>query len=497
MAKQVLADRAQRQATAAGYTGYHPEIYTQQYEDYLASIQDLKGTSYYDTLLNHSGAQFQAYEPGWLENTFGSERGVAEFYTNRFASAYQAADQARDALRQEKFNLPAAELQRRQAAGINDALNGGQNVGSGSTPDGVSDSVPPSAIGSFGESGPADATSPFSLADAGMNFISGCLSFASSLYDLGFKNIQNAGSDLALLNDAYDYTVKTEGNREPLPTKEDGTVDYSAVPDYMLDSISVNGRAKGKLGRTLLRARGLVSYSRDGKLSTPLRMKMAENAANYTSNVVKSGTNMAVPGYADDPADFAAAYGKIMVDNEVKMIQTNARIREIDERIALLSESLKGTELKVAEGTADAAIAQAGSEANLAATEARVASATAGSRISEAESMSRSAAAQAGYNEGALTNERGSAEAKAVQIQKEIDTLIGEIDKAEAEVWESLSKELDNYGFWGKVGHAFLPSLRQDVHGTFERKRAELSEKKRHLRNLADDALVGTVTKAL
>lgn len=105
----------------------------QSYLDYISQFQ---GTDWYNQFLNaYNSYKSQSFNPNWFQQLgfelFDDTSAWNNFENTRLSAFWDNFGRINDAMHQENFSLPSAELARRKAAGINDDLSGATQIGSG------------------------------------------------------------------------------------------------------------------------------------------------------------------------------------------------------------------------------------------------------------------------------------------------------------------------------------------------------------------------------
>lgn len=103
------------------------------YDNY---IQQYKDSEFYNELQNNPYLirNNREYDPGFLGGVlegFGFSSGRSNYYEDLLMARNEKLSQIEAQIREQKRNEPAAEVQRKRAAGLNVDLTGGQGIGSG------------------------------------------------------------------------------------------------------------------------------------------------------------------------------------------------------------------------------------------------------------------------------------------------------------------------------------------------------------------------------
>lgn len=446
---------------------YGTQYFDQVYSQYMSFIEQYK-TSNPELYERLKGLlQFNAYNPSNKESFWGDTSGIQDFYNNHFNTAMQNAQQLIDEYNQREYNDPASQMSRMQNAGLNPALSGGENITPGEAGDATPDPVPV-------ESPAHEGSAPLlDFANMGMNFFNGVLSLMSGVQSLGISFTQKGLLNGQLADAAWNFAVKEEAGKVRFPTKSDGSVDYSAVPEHLIESITKESRPKGAWGKALQHARGNIVYDSEGRPSTALTRAFRENMEAATSAQRHAAENMAQPGYDDDLDAYAAGFADIIVSKQTQALDFDVKIRAFDKKI-------REVEAGNAESLGRSQVARAAAEAR------------------GASAQARSQGAIADYNEGLLSPELGSAEGRSRQLSAELDSIESEIDKELESTWKEIQDYIGKkeHGRLGHYGRILMPGLRQEVESIFEHRRQAVRERRSRLNALGDaatNALVNSV----
>lgn len=411
-------DRVNAAIAARGPVEPSPSRYDAWYADYLKSIERYKGTSFYQELLNNPYASKQDaplnfFQQLWKDMT-GTSAAETNFYNQREQSAAEYMSQILDAHRQEQYNDPAAQLAREKAAGLNPALNGGQNLSAGETGEVAPDDTPPV---------PAETQDDLQAAGNVMNFgfslFQNFLSMAGAMQSLQSQSLANDQAELSLTDSGWDQLIKF--------AVENVSPEFSQVQDWgSLSEEQQNGMIDAELGR-------LMDHLQSGTFSNMYnRKKLRSLGRRLESLLADSGTdNLAYRKYKND------LVSKVFKSSEEA---ANAAGKYgFSENILAYGNTLARTFGNIEKEAREAAARLAKSQANR-------------SQIAE------------GYEGAALTPELGSAEnaagiatAESVQAQQHLDSYI---DKQ----LDGLMKELEGKNDFGSLLLRFLiPSARSII----------------------------------
>lgn len=288
------------------------------YQDYLSRIAQYQGTSFYEELLNNPYYQYQDYEPGFLETIgysgFGISNRAQTWLNERRTSGDEYMSQILDAKRTQEYSSPASEVARRQAAGLNDDLNGGQAIGTGEASDVAPDDTPPS---NSPESGSEFIDVASKVAQLGISFFEEGASLIGFLQDYAGKEIANAKLDLDLTNTGYDQAVKLLAGSSSLP----GTFEeYAALSEEEKASLDTDmigqlkyllfpSRGKGiystKTANRLMKIlSGIVSYDKEGKPTLAYETYRSKLLAERYGAHKQAAGVIGTPGFSEDLLDF-------------------------------------------------------------------------------------------------------------------------------------------------------------------------------------------------
>lgn len=256
--------------------GYSKQRWQKDYDEYLRRIEQYKGTSFYQELLNNPYYQYQEYDGNifqqlWSDFT-GNTNYIDKFYNDRKTSGDEYFSSVIDRMRQQQYDDPIAQVQRRQNAGLNDALNGGEAIGSGTPGEVTPDDTPPPT--------PEDNTlnTAVSVASIGFSLFQSGMSMVAFFQDFAGKNLENGLKDITLTGSAYDQAIKMLAGSSSLPgTREEydslSEDEKAGLDDQLIQQLDASlskgnyknmysTRAARKLMGVL---RGVVSYDKDGK----------------------------------------------------------------------------------------------------------------------------------------------------------------------------------------------------------------------------------------
>ena len=163
---------------------YASEPWFKQYESmlrnnpWLASKQAQFSTDPFTSLFNYNGAR-------------------DKYYSDMRANALDWLDKRAEQYREEYYNSASQQVAREQAAGLNSDLNGSVDAGAASENDELSQ---PPLVNGTSEYG-------MQIAQAGMSFISGILSFGKQIQDLNIGAQTKIAAELSAGSSARDYAL--------------------------------------------------------------------------------------------------------------------------------------------------------------------------------------------------------------------------------------------------------------------------------------------------
>lgn len=209
--------------TQTGNSSYRVD-YDEQ--EYLDSIEEYRGTEWYDTLANNPYlTDANSYQANWLESTF-AEGLFGD--TSRRQNWYNQMARNRDEYKAEvlkqiaaaKHNSTSSQAERDRAAGINPELSGVSTAGQTTAapqdenPPGAPEPMDPSMV-----SGPASAVGKFA-----MDLFAGLGKFASWIQEYRSAGLDNDLKELDLFTRTNDIIPETdvEGEEFVLPQKLQG-----------------------------------------------------------------------------------------------------------------------------------------------------------------------------------------------------------------------------------------------------------------------------------
>ena len=452
---------------------YGTQYFDANYERYMSFIDQFKDNEeLYNRLKDLF--QFTAYSPSNKESFWGDTSGIQDYYNQAFGNAMQAAQQIVDEYNQRDYNSPSAQVAREKAAGLNPALNGGQNISPGTAGDATPEGVVPAAADHTAEGADTALQTGLSFAQLGMNFMTGITSLIGGVQQLGLNYTQRGLLQTSLADMASDVALKEEARKFKYPTKEDGTVDYSAVPDLIVPSTSIKGRPKGAAGKALERARGNL-YDENGKPTSALMRAIRDYQAGAVENQGRIAHAMADAGFSESIEDYAAGYSQIIVQKQIDALDWDNKLRKLDARLRAHQGTIAGAEANVAEALNSA-------------------------ELESAQAQAKSDKAIAEYNAGYYTQGLGEAKSTAESLLSELDAIDAEISKEQESTWKEIQDFISDpvHGKVGKYGIILMPGLRQEVDEIFERRHQAVERRRERLRNLGDSAtqaLIGSISK--
>lgn len=317
---------------------YARKRWQSDYDAYLARIEQYKGSSFYDELLNNPYYQFQDFQGNFFQgvwaNTVGDYSAWDKFYNDRKTSGDEYMSQILDAQRQQQYDDPAAQLARRKAAGLNDDLNGGQQIGTGTPGEAVPDDTPPTTER-------ADPMATIStLSSIGFQFFQSGLSLVSFFQDYKAKQIALAGGDFDLTNKGYDSMLKILAGSSSMPATRDeyeglSEEEKKGMDDQLFDTLEASiarGELKGmfstRRAKALAKAmRGTISYDKDGKPTLAYQAYRNKLMSSAYGDLKNSAEVIGTPGFSENVVEFgnqiAETFGAI-----------DLRIRQAQDKIA-------------------------------------------------------------------------------------------------------------------------------------------------------------------
>lgn len=357
---------------------YSRKRWQQDYDDYLARIKPYEGSSFYQELLNNPYFQYQDFQGNFFQgiwaNTTGDYSAWDKFYNDRKTSGDEYLAQILDAQRQQQYDSPAAQVQRRAAAGLNDDLNGGQAVGSGEAAQAVPDDTPP----------PSEHQDPLAVTSeimsVGFQLFQSGMSMFSFLQDMKGKSIANASADIGLTEQGYDSMLKILAGNSSMPsTREEyeglSEEEKAGLDDQLIQSLDAaikNGEYKHmfstRRAKSLMKVlRGNISYDKNGKPTLAYqayRNKLLAQA--YGDHKTAAGV-IGTPGYSDDLIKFGEAIGNTYGQIDLHIQQALEKIRNAQARSAEAQADYDEGALTNDRGSMDAAAAIAGDQATISA----------------------------------------------------------------------------------------------------------------------------------
>ena len=217
---------------------YHNEMSDRTYTDewYWQAIQQYKGSSFYDALLNNPFlvSNNNGYSPNLWQSIgalFGDHSGESAYYEDLRSKANQYLQSQVEAMRQQDYDDPKNQVARMKSAGLNPDLDGGSSISPGNAAenDQPMSGPPPVPSGS-------DAMSVLGNIGA---FVVKAYSFASGIAKDGFllKNmaLENTGKETDVINSIGKVAEDFLRDRITTPHKDD---DGNWVfPDLANDSL--------------------------------------------------------------------------------------------------------------------------------------------------------------------------------------------------------------------------------------------------------------------
>lgn len=401
---------------------YAKKRWQSDYDDYLKRIEQYKGSSFYNELLNNPYMQFQNYQANFFQgvwaNTTEDYSAWDKFYNDRKTSADEYMAQILDAQRQQAYDSPQAQVDRRAAAGLNDALSGGSAIGPGESAEAAPDDTPPES----------QYQDPLSVAvqvgQIGFNLMQSGMSLLSFFQDQAGKRLDNGLKDLALTGEGYDQAIKMLAGSSSLPETRDeydalSEQEKAGLDDQLIQQLEASlsqGRYKGmyrtRTARRMMRTlRGVVSYDKNGKPTLAYETYRSKLLAERYGSHKQAAEVFGTPGFSESVVEF-------------------------------------GTRIADTFGNIDLAIRKAQQ------------------RISQATATS--AEAQASYDQGALTNARGAAEATAAIDVAGAQSIEAQNAKIIADMRKDINEQFDALwelakhkgGFEGMLLKLLIPTAR-------------------------------------
>lgn len=102
-------------------------------EWYLNYIDQYKNSEFYEQLRQNPYLREnnRGYEDSLLESILGGGKGASQYYEDLLSARNEYMNEILGQMREQKRNEPAEEIARRKAAGLNDDLNGGEQIRTG------------------------------------------------------------------------------------------------------------------------------------------------------------------------------------------------------------------------------------------------------------------------------------------------------------------------------------------------------------------------------
>lgn len=199
------------------------------YDDawYYSQIEQFKETDpeFYQYLLTnpHLISNSGSYTPYWTESLFGTaDTSAARYYNQLKSDANEWLGRALSSHHVENYSDPIAEIARRKAAGINDDLSGGAEIGSG-TPADPGKSEIDSQLPNVG-----DPASPESVIQLGTTIVGTALKFYQGFQGIRSSYLDNEVKQMTLSGAYQDEAWKIIGDSiteymgsHKAPTKEE------------------------------------------------------------------------------------------------------------------------------------------------------------------------------------------------------------------------------------------------------------------------------------
>lgn len=273
-------------------------------EKFMEWIEQYKGTDYYNQLLNayntYAGQQFSPNGLQSIGEFFGDMSARSNFNNTRWATFMDTLGRIQDAMHQENYTNPSAELARRKAAGINDDLSGANQIGSG-TPGNIdqADMATPAL-----NDGSEVITS---IAQYGISFVSQIMSFAQGIQSLRAGSLANIAQDLSNHSSAMDLIAEEVMNGLGISDIKDiDKVDSTAFIDF-LGGLAKDNSFNSSTKRVLNRYYSTMKQDTGTARIQALKMELAQRYFNARRGVA---TEIAHPLFDDDFMEFVGNLGE-------------------------------------------------------------------------------------------------------------------------------------------------------------------------------------------
>lgn len=314
-------------AARGSVTGPSQSRYDAWYEQYLKSIEQYKGTSFYNELLNNPYASRQDAPLNFFQQLWkgftGTSAAETNFYNQREQSAAEYMSQILDAHRQQEYNDPAAQMARQKAAGLNPELNGGQNISSGETPGATPDDTPPvvEAVD--------DLAAGSQVMSIGMSIFQNVFSAVGAIQQIHGQSLANSEREISLTNSGWDSLIKlaAESGDWSVPTGKKSLADLNddeldlIIERNMsnfgsnLESGTFSNMYDRKTTRNLMkRLEGVLSQSGSNNLAyRNFRAKLLKEVAGNTESAAETVSKY---GFNDSILDYGRTLAQTFMDIE-------------------------------------------------------------------------------------------------------------------------------------------------------------------------------------
>lgn len=359
----------------ADMSGYYKHRWSQDYKAYMERIKQYEGTSFYEQLVNNPYYQWQEYSGGFLEglwsNMTGNYAGADKFYNDRMTAGDEYMSQILNAMHTEAYNDPAAQVQRRNAAGLNSDLNGGSGISSGDAGQVVPDDTPPTT--------PEPSNDLASVASLGFQFFSQVMSFGSFIQEMAGKNISNAMADINLTDQGYDSLVKIMAGSSSLPATLDeyeglSEEDRLAMDKGLIQQLEaslktgeLSGMYDTRRAKKLVKMlKGTIMHDKNGKPTLAYEQYRSKLlAARYSDHQSTAGV-MGNLAFSEDLAEFASQtadiFGKVnkaILDAQSALATAQAKYQQEYNSTVVDGETVAVADAKAAIAGDQAAVEQA------------------------------------------------------------------------------------------------------------------------------------------
>lgn len=277
--------------------------------NYLDSIEQYRGTSYYDTLYNNPylRGRNNPYTPTGLESlgdtildvaTFGavghpfSSGSEARYYQDLDSQSNQFLTEQVDKMRQEDYDSASSQAARLRAAGQNPDLTGGVTAGAAAEND-----QPQAPVGM-----PADQDSSIlQAASVPFSLVSGMIDLYKSFQGIEAANLNNIAIELANNDNAKNFVLDSLAQAFIDTGKDD--LDLTDV-ENLIETASKADYSGYSRGLRKVIQRMYKTYSNDAKhhnkMPLGLEKRIAELRGIATRENWSAGNIQANPLYSDD-----------------------------------------------------------------------------------------------------------------------------------------------------------------------------------------------------